>query len=380
MKRKSRIRAKLITGIFRDWRREGVLDDRREYDREDLKSSMPFLSREEVDVIYGKLHPKIKVPKGWDAKGHPIFNPVRIPKRITKRKKGLSKTQREIRALWKMGHNELGKFIEEEIKKGTWYRASLAQRIYDIRFGPPETGEEAVLREIPNPVQIPERVLAWRETKRRGTIMKPSTFRAIERKAAKGGYAIPSAVGGKAYWVTTLKKYLDEFPGDRTAMKTLNKLLKGRRRNPARSKETLGFRPSRFRSLLKLFSKPAPAYDRGLVKTRVSKSDRDKLIGIVMDTYGISREEAFNRVKQRITSGPYSGYAPADKRNPVKKWYVGVSKKASTGGITKAKVFRSTFKPSLSTHGHLYKFVTGPFKDGVEASNWVAFMGFGLMR
>jgi hypothetical protein len=84
-----------------------------------------------------------------------------------------------------------------------------------------------------NLVKIPEKVLAWRERQRKGSIMKPATFRGIKRKAARGGYAIPSAVGGKAYWVTVLRKYLDEFQGDKTAMRTLNKLL-GKRKSTAR--------------------------------------------------------------------------------------------------------------------------------------------------
>lgn len=99
-----------------------------------------------------------------------------------------------------------------------------------------------------NPVRIPEKVLTWRESKRKGSIMWPKTFKAIKRKAARGGYAIPSAVGGKAYWITVLNKYLDEHPGDKTAMRTLRQLLKGRRRGPIRRNPTIEY-PSSFRKL-----------------------------------------------------------------------------------------------------------------------------------
>ena len=47
----------------------------------------------------------------------------------------------------------------------------------------------------------------WRERQPRGRIMKPSTFKTIERKAAAKGYRDPEAVAGKAYWVTAKAKY-----------------------------------------------------------------------------------------------------------------------------------------------------------------------------
>lgn len=45
-------------------------------------------------------------------------------------------------------------------------------------------------------------LLRWRRRQKPGSIMKPSTFRAIERRAAAAGYVNPRAVAGKAYWTT----------------------------------------------------------------------------------------------------------------------------------------------------------------------------------
>lgn len=151
-------------------------------------------------------------------------------------------------------------------------------------------------------MKIPEKVLAWRETKRRGTIMHPTTFRAIKRKAAKAGYLIPSAVGGKAYWITTLRKYLDEFPNDRVAQRALRQLLK----------------------------------EKGKFKKKALKVFRKNL----------------------------------EKR----KWYVG---RLPIG--LGARIFLSSKKPTKSSHGHLYKYVTGPFKSRKEAEKWVRFMGWNII-
>ncbi len=83
------------------------------------------------------------------------------------------------------------------------------------------------------PIKIPKRVLAWRERLRRGSIMKPKTFRRIKGKAKRTGYRIPSAVGGKAYYVTLLSKYLDTHPGDVGVKILLSKLVRRRKmRNP----------------------------------------------------------------------------------------------------------------------------------------------------
>jgi hypothetical protein len=55
--------------------------------------------------------------------------------------------------------------------------------------------------------KISKRVLEFRERQRRGSIMRPSTFAAIERKAARGGMRDPEAVAGAAYWQTLAAKY-----------------------------------------------------------------------------------------------------------------------------------------------------------------------------
>jgi hypothetical protein len=50
-------------------------------------------------------------------------------------------------------------------------------------------------------------VLKYRERQRRGAVMRPSTFAAIERRAAAGGAYDPAAVAGAAYWKTLAAKY-----------------------------------------------------------------------------------------------------------------------------------------------------------------------------
>jgi len=54
---------------------------------------------------------------------------------------------------------------------------------------------------------ISKKLLKWRRKQKRGAIMKPSTFAAIEKKAAAGGATNPAAVAGKAYWKTAKAKY-----------------------------------------------------------------------------------------------------------------------------------------------------------------------------
>ncbi len=50
-------------------------------------------------------------------------------------------------------------------------------------------------------------LLDWRSKQKEGAIMKPSTFKEIERKAAAGGARDPKAVAGSAYWKTAESKY-----------------------------------------------------------------------------------------------------------------------------------------------------------------------------
>jgi hypothetical protein len=54
---------------------------------------------------------------------------------------------------------------------------------------------------------ISKKLLKWRKRQKRGKIMKPSTFKEIERKAAASGATNPSAIAGKAYWQTARKKF-----------------------------------------------------------------------------------------------------------------------------------------------------------------------------
>jgi hypothetical protein len=53
----------------------------------------------------------------------------------------------------------------------------------------------------------PKSLLKWRSRQKRGSIMKPSTFKSIERKAAKSGSKNPRAVAGAAYWRAAEAKY-----------------------------------------------------------------------------------------------------------------------------------------------------------------------------
>lgn len=78
------------------------------------------------------------------------------------------------------------------------------------------------------PIRIPERVLAWRERQPRGSIMRPKTFKRIKGEARRARYRVPSAVGGKAYYVTLLSRYLDIHPNDMGVKILLSKLVKRR--------------------------------------------------------------------------------------------------------------------------------------------------------
>jgi len=50
-------------------------------------------------------------------------------------------------------------------------------------------------------------LLKWRRGQRPGAIMKPSTFKSIEKKAAQAGATDPEKVAGAAYWRTAKAKY-----------------------------------------------------------------------------------------------------------------------------------------------------------------------------
>lgn len=51
--------------------------------------------------------------------------------------------------------------------------------------------------------------------------------------------------------------------------------------------------------------------------------------------------------------------------NPRGKWYVGSNKYSRKG-----EIFESHFSPTQRTHGHLYLFVTGPFRSIEEAQKY----------
>lgn len=50
-------------------------------------------------------------------------------------------------------------------------------------------------------------LLAWRRHRKPGSIMRPSTFKAIEESARKRGATNPEAVAGAAYWRTAKAKF-----------------------------------------------------------------------------------------------------------------------------------------------------------------------------
>jgi len=52
-------------------------------------------------------------------------------------------------------------------------------------------------------------------------------------------------------------------------------------------------------------------------------------------------------------------------KNPILKWYVGSNKYSRKG-----EIFQTIYKPIASTHGHLYLYVTGPFKSIEEAQKY----------
>lgn len=108
----------------------------------------------------------------------------------------------------------------------------------DVVIGDFKTRDEAInalqiaikwrKHNMPVSVRIPERVLSWRERQRKGSIMRPKTFKRIKGKARRTGYRVPSAVGGKAYYVTLLSKYLDTHPKDVGVKILLSRLVKRR--------------------------------------------------------------------------------------------------------------------------------------------------------
>lgn len=54
---------------------------------------------------------------------------------------------------------------------------------------------------------------AWRAKQKPGAIMKPSTFKKVEKKAAASGATSPEKVAGAAYWKTARAKYRESKKG-----------------------------------------------------------------------------------------------------------------------------------------------------------------------
>jgi len=55
--------------------------------------------------------------------------------------------------------------------------------------------------------RISRKKLKWRARQKEGAIMRPATFKEIEREAAERGATSPSAVAGSAYWGAVTAKY-----------------------------------------------------------------------------------------------------------------------------------------------------------------------------
>ena len=66
---------------------------------------------------------------------------------------------------------------------------------------------QLALQKVLDEGHISKKLLSWRRKKKRGSIMKKKTFKAIERKAAAAGYDDPKAVAGAAYWATAKAKF-----------------------------------------------------------------------------------------------------------------------------------------------------------------------------
>jgi hypothetical protein len=83
-----------------------------------------------------------------------------------------------------------------------WYHVVVSEIFDENVFLDRLAKDFAVIQE-----KVPEKVLAWRRRQKPGKIMKPSTFKEIERKAREAGYDDPKAVAGAAYWRTVKAKY-----------------------------------------------------------------------------------------------------------------------------------------------------------------------------
>jgi hypothetical protein len=64
-----------------------------------------------------------------------------------------------------------------------------------------------------------KKLLKWRKKQPEGTIMDPSTFEEIKKKAAATGATDPEAVAGAAYWKTAKAKYKESKKAKKDAKK-----------------------------------------------------------------------------------------------------------------------------------------------------------------
>jgi hypothetical protein len=65
----------------------------------------------------------------------------------------------------------------------------------------------ALLEELKTALAEDDPELKWRRKKKPGEIMKPSTFKKIQKKAAAAGATDPKKVAGAAYWRTVNAKF-----------------------------------------------------------------------------------------------------------------------------------------------------------------------------
>lgn len=58
MKKQTKKKMNPVTQVLKDWRSAGVLGDRKEYDKKDLKLGLPHLTKSQIDELYYRLHKK----------------------------------------------------------------------------------------------------------------------------------------------------------------------------------------------------------------------------------------------------------------------------------------------------------------------------------
>lgn len=133
---------------------------------------------------------------------------------------------------------------------------------------------------ITNPIKIPEKVLAWREKQRKGSIMKPSTFKAIKRRVTREGYSDPTSVGGKAYWVTVLSRYLKVYPSDKSALRTLKSLTKRKTKMKKLSRKPKKLNPVNTKWIV-LWKDGGRAGSVGLTKKNLDELNRQFYLSLI---------------------------------------------------------------------------------------------------